>query len=241
VPTPEASFDPDEVADVPPPVQRFFLHALAPGQRLVSRAWCRQAGTFLVRPPRSWRPFRARQEFGTTPPSFAWDARIRLLPGVGISVLDSLARGQGSVSARLLGLVPLAAAGGTPEIAIGALQRYLAEAVLLPTALLPREGVAWAAIDDRRARATMTAGATTASLDFTFGAEGLVESVFAPDRPRDLGGGRTAPTPWRGRWWDDVPCDGMRVPSRGEVEWLLPEGPLPYWRASVSDLLYSYR
>ncbi|MET0554926.1 MAG: DUF6544 family protein, partial [Vicinamibacteria bacterium] len=188
-----------------------------------------------------WRPFRAIQSFGTAPAAFAWDARIRLLAGVTITVHDALAGGQGSVSARLMGIVALASAAGTPGMAVGALQRYLGEAVLLPTALLPREGVAWTAIDDARARATITAGAVTASLDFTFGGDGLVASVYAPDRPRDLGGGRTAPTAWQGRWWDDVLRHGMRVPSRGEVEWLLPDGPLPYWRASVDPPEYGWR
>jgi Family of unknown function (DUF6920) len=229
------------VASVPPPVRRFFERALTPGQRVVAHAACTQAGSFLVRAPRTWRPFRAVQTFDTGPPAFAWDARIRALPGVAITVRDTLADGQGAVSARLMRLVTLAAAGGTPEVAAGALQRYLAEAVLLPTALLPREGVAWAAVDDRRARATLTAGPTTASLEFAFGDDGLVESVFAPDRPRDLGGGRSARTPWRGRWYEEVQRDGMRVPSRGEVEWILPEGPLPYWRADVTDLTYRYR
>ena len=208
---------------------------------MIAGATCTQEGTFLVRPPRTWRPFRAVQTFDTAPPGFAWDARIRALPGVTITVHDTLCRGQGAVSARLLRLFPLASAGGTPAIAVGALQRYLAEAVLLPTALLPREGVAWAALDEHRATATLTAGATTASLEFAFGDDGLVESVFAPDRPRDLGGGRSAPTPWRGRWRDPVARDGMRVPSRGEVEWVLAEGPLPYWRADVVDLQYRYR
>jgi hypothetical protein len=231
----------DEVALQPPPVRRFFERALTPGQRVISHATCAQAGTFLVRPPRSFRPFRAVQTFATAPPAFAWDARIRALPGVGITVHDTLAGGQGAVSARLMRLFTLAAAGGTPAIAVGALQRYLAEAVLLPTALLPREGVVWSAIDDRRARATLTTDGTTASLELAFGDDGLVESVFAPDRPRDLGGGRSAPTPWRGRWCDPVTVEGMLVPSRGAVEWLLPEGPLLYWRASVTDITYRYR
>jgi hypothetical protein len=44
-----------------------------------------------------------------------------------------------------------------------------------------------------------------------------------------------------GRWCDPVTVEGMLVPSRGAVEWLLPEGPLLYWRASVTDITYRYR
>lgn len=219
-------------------MRRFFGRALTPGQPVVAQATCAQTGEFLLRPPRTWRPFRAVQTFGTAPPSFAWAARIRVVPGLAIRVRDTFEQGQGSVSARLLRFVTLASAGGTPEIATAALQRYLAECVLLPTGLLPREGVGWEGVDDRRARATLADGATTASIEVTFGEDELVESVFVPDRARDLGGGRSAPTPWQGRWFDPVVRHGMRVPSRGAVEWLLPEGPLPYWRASVADLQY---
>jgi hypothetical protein len=125
-------------------------------------------------------------------------------------------------------------------MAKGALQRYLAEAELVPTALLPREGVVWTALGDASAGVSLTVGATTASVELSFGADAMVVSVFAPDRPRAVGG-RTVPTPWRGRWWEYALHGGLRVPTRGEVEWLLPEGPLPYWRATVSNLRFQLR
>lgn len=227
---PSGPFSGADLEGLPPVVRRYFGRALAPGQRMVAGARVSQVGEFLLRPPRGWRPFRATQDFETAPPTFRWNARIRLGPGLGVRVDDRFEDGQGSVRARLLGF-PLADAGG-PDVTRGALQRYLAEAVLLPTALLPREGVAWTALDDARARASLTVGETTAALEFAFGPDGLVESVFTADRPRDVGG-RSQPTPWRGRWWDPEDHEGLRVPSRGQVEWLLPDGPLPYWRARV--------
>jgi hypothetical protein len=229
-----AAYWPSELDGLPPPVRRYFEAALTPGQRVVAGVTCTQEGTFLIRPPSTWRPFRATQRFETLPPSFRWDARIRAFPGVGIAVHDTFADGQGSISARFLGVVPLASSAGTPEMAKGALQRYLAEAVLMPTALLPREGVVWTQLGEASARATLTVGATAASVELSFGADAMVASVFAPDRPREVGG-RTVPTPWRGRWWEYALHGGARAPTRGEVEWLLPEGPLPYWRATVSD------
>ena len=32
--------------------------------------------------------------------------------------------------------------------------------------------------------------------------------------------------------------DGMRVPLDGEVEWILPEGPRPYWRGHLQDIRF---
>jgi hypothetical protein len=239
-PPAEGVFDPAEVADLPPCVRRFFDRVLVAGQRVVASASCTQDGAFLLRAPSFWRPFRATERFETRPAGFRWDASVRTLPGVPIVVHDAFAQGEGSVDATLFGLVHLVQSRGTGAMAVASLQRYLAEAVLLPTALLPREGVAWTPLDDDRARATLAGPGVEASIELTFGPDGFVSTVFVPDRPRDVAG-RLVPTPWRGRWWAEVTCDGMHVPSAGEVEWLTPEGPLPYWRARVEDLRFVYR
>jgi hypothetical protein len=221
---------------LPLPVGRYFERAIPEDQKRIARARVFQEGTFLVRPPRLWRPFRAVETFTARPPGFLWEARIRMLPGVHVLVRDAFHEGAGSMRARCLGY-RLADTAGTPAIAAAALQRYLAEAVLMPTALLPAEGVAWTAIDASSARASLAAGTTRVSLDFRFGRDGLVESVLAPARMRDVGGQGVA-TPWRGRWWDYEEQDGLLAPRCGEVEWLLPQGPQPYWRGQVTRIEY---
>jgi Family of unknown function (DUF6920) len=189
-----------------------------------------------VRPPNLWRPFDATETFRARPPGFLWEARIRMIAGIPIVVRDAFREGVGSMHAAFMGIRLLDTAG-TPEIAAAALQRYLAEAVLLPTALLPWEGVSWAAIDASSARASLTEGTTRAALEFRFGRDGLVESVFAPARMRDVKG-RGVATPWQGRWWDYEEQDGVLAPRSGEVEWLLPQGAQPYWRGEVTQLDY---
>jgi hypothetical protein len=32
----------------------------------------------------------------------------------------------------------------------------------------------------------------------------------------------------------------MRVPLDGEVAWLLPEGPKPYWRGRIAEIDYEF-
>jgi hypothetical protein len=75
------------------------------------------------------------------------------------------------------------------------------------------------------------------ALDFRFSDDGLVESIFTPERARDVDG-KAVPTPWQGRFWDYEDRGGMRIPLGGEVEWLLPEGPQVYWRGRVTDVLF---
>jgi len=67
------------------------------------------------------------------------------------------------------------------------------------------------------ARATLAAGATTMSVDFHPGTDGVVERIYTASRERDLGGGRTLPTPWQGHLAQYETRDGVRIPLEGEV------------------------
>jgi hypothetical protein len=233
-----AVFSPAELDPLPAPVARYFRAVLRDGQPLVRHARLVQEGDFLVRPtPDGWRPFRATQHFAVQPAGFVWDARMRMAPGVAIRVRDAFVDGTGSMHASVLGLFTMLSVEGTPAIAAGALHRYLAEAAWFPTALLPSQGVVWTPIDDSTARATLAAAGTTVWLDFHFAPDGLVRSVFTPERARDVDG-RAVPTPWQGRFLEYAERSGMRIPVRGEVEWFLPEGPLVYWRGRITEIAY---
>lgn len=126
---------------------------------------------------------------------------------------------------------------GRVELSRGALQRYLAEAVWFPTALLPREGLKWTAVDDSTALATLTDSGITVSLQFRFDSRGDVVGVYAPDRPRAVHGTYQA-TPWAGRFRNHAVRNGVRIPLEGEVEWIMPAGPLPYWRGRMVSIEY---
>jgi hypothetical protein len=181
----------------------------------------------------------AAQVFSTQPPAFVWDARIGIAPGVHVRVRDAYLAGAGSMRGELLGLVPVVDAHDTPEMAAGALQRYLAEAVWFPTALLPSQGVRWSAIDGSTARATLADGQTTVSLDFRFDAAGEIAGCFTSARYRQVKGGYEQ-TPWAGRYAAYAERGGVRTPLEAEVEWILPAGRLPYWRAHIARIDYEY-
>lgn len=238
-PTP-ATYSVAELEGLPEPVQRYFRAALRDGQPIITRARLTQRGEFLQQEAEDgWRPFTATQTVRTGPPGFLWDARIASAPGMDVRVHDAYIAEEGLLEGALLGLVTLLHVSGTPEAAEGELMRYLAEGVWAPTALLPSQGVRWEPVDEAHARATLVDGETSVSLVFAFGADGLASSVFAPARPRDVGG-EMAPTPWEGRFAKYVERDGMQVPAWGEVEWQ-PEGRhLPYWRADIVEAVYEY-
>jgi hypothetical protein len=130
-------------------------------------------------------------------------------------VRDSYMRGQGSMYGSIATLMPVVDQSATPEMALGALHRYLAEAVWLPTALLPGDGMSWSSIDDQTARATLTDGDNTVSADFHFGSSGEVLAISA-ERYRDVNGTHVL-TPWVVRLRDYQRVRGVMVPLSGEV------------------------
>jgi hypothetical protein len=136
--------------------------------------------------------------------------------------------------------VPVVSVEGTPEVAAAALQRYLGEAAWFPTALLPSQGVTWEPIDGTRARATISADSTAVSLEFSFGPDGLVSSVFSPDRYYDDGTNPPVPRPWTAKILRHEEHHGMKIPAEAFVAWQLPDGPFQYWRGRPAQVEYEY-
>jgi hypothetical protein len=232
------AFDMGELTGLPDPVKRYFRAVLQQGQPMVAAVNAEHRGVFNMSSSAGrWRPFVSTQRVITRRPGFAWDGRISMIPGVRVYVHDAYVAGEGILRATLWGLVSLLEVRASPEVAHGDLMRFLAEAACYPTALLPSQGVHWEAADEASARATLKDGATTVTMLFRFDGAGLITTVSAEARGRQVNGS-IVPTPWEGRWWDYQVRDGMLVPLAGEVAWLLPEGPKPYWRGRVTALRY---
>src|SRR5262249_23757304 len=192
-PRPPGTFDFACLKGVPPPVARFLSRSLAEEQPLIEAIKVEQTGEFRL--GEAWRPFHATQRFTVEPPGFVWDARIAMMPLVPVLVRDSYVAGSGAMRGEIGGVYPVVNQSERRELDAGALQRFLAETVWFPTALLPRDNLKWDPIDDHRARATLTDGHTTVSLEFRFNDANEVTEIFAPDRYAE-NRGRYQPKPW---------------------------------------------
>jgi hypothetical protein len=231
-------FTSEEIADLPPPVQRYFRAVLSEGQRPVRAVKLIHEGTFnLGTSDERWLPFVSNQVVVTSPPGFDWDAKVRMGPGASVFVHDAYLDGEGILLAKLLGLVSVADLRGTPEMAQGELLRFLAEAPWYPTSLLPSQGVTWEAVGDRSARATLKDKGTRVSMTFTFDERGLIETGRTEGRFRAVGDAMV-PTPWRIRLGAYQEEDGMRIPTEGEVGWELPDRYQPYWRGKITRISF---
>ena len=225
---------------LPRPVARYFAFAIPPGQPRIRGAHIRWAGEFQLRPNAGWSPFTAEQDFTTRPPGFVWNAKIRMLGFVPMRVRDSYIGGTGAMLARLGGIVPVVNQHGSPEMASGALTRWLGEAIWFPTALLPDgnpgDGVHWDAIDATTARATLTDGEISVQAEFHFARTGEITRMTAM-RYRDVNGVGVL-TPFEAVCGSYARREGVMIPMSAEVAWLLPEGRFPYWRGRPVEVRY---
>lgn len=233
-------FHRSELAGLPAPVQRYFQRALKDEAPIIAAARFAHQGTFNMGATTArWSPFTSQQIVIAKRPGFDWHGRISAGYGLFARVHDAYVGGNGLLVAKLMGVVPLAELRDTPEMAQGEFMRWLAEACWYPTALLPSQGVLWTAVDDQSARASFSDGPTTVSLLFHFNAEGLIDRISSPARPR-LVDGQVSSAAWEVRLWAYEEHSGVSIPAEGEVAWLLPSGRYPYWRARISHLEFDW-
>jgi hypothetical protein len=235
------------LSPLPRPVQRYFRTVLKDGQPFIAQSLIEQSGEFRSKesdnPEAGWQPFTATEGFATWPPGFVWDARIRLGPVGSMWVRDSYLARQASTVGALLGTIPVVNEPDTPAMRAGALQRYLAESVWLPTALLPESGVRWTEIDATHAGAALTEGATTVSLDFEFGEDGRILSTYTAGRQRagSEHNGNYRALPWGARYRGHHEQDGMLVPLESEAYWVVDGREQPYFRGRNVRIEYDFR
>ena len=151
------------------PVRRYFRAAIAPGTHLARAGRLRMRGS--IKFSKLWVPFRA-DELLAPLHGYCWPAAVAggLLRGS-----DVYAAGNGRMSWKLLGLVPMIGAGG-PDVTRSAIGRAVAEGMWLPTALLPRYGVDWHAEDETHLVASIPIAGDHVALHLTIDDDGLVRS-----------------------------------------------------------------
>ena len=236
-------YDARELEGLPAPVQRYFRAVLKEGQPMVSAVTIEMAGTInMSATAEQWKPFTSVQRVVTSAGSgsgFIWDAKIAMLPGITVRVVDSYIAGKGLLQAAMQGLFTVADISGGDEMARGEFMRFFAETPWYPTALLPSQGVQWAAVDGSSANASINDGDVTLTLLFHFNDAGLIDSVRAEARG-GMVGKEMVMRPWECGLSNYQMRDGMTVPMSGEAAWVRPDGRKTYFMGSVKSIAYEY-
>ncbi|WP_029528196.1 DUF6920 family protein [Polaromonas glacialis] len=237
---PATRYNAHELEGLPEPVQRYFRAVLKDGQPIIAAVTIELAGSFnLAAGGEQWKPFTSRQRVAVHRPGFLWNAKVSMLPGVTVRVIDSYIAGKGLLRAAVLGLFTVASVRGGGEIARGEFMRFLAEAPWYPTALLPSQGVRWEAVDEHSANATLTDGPLTLTLLFGFNDADMIDSVCAKARGAMVGK-EVVMLPWESAMSNYQVRSSMTVPINGQAAWVRPEGRKPYFLGTITSLAYEF-
>lgn len=172
-PADPGTFDHSMILGLPEPARRYFLYTIRPGTPLYTVAEITMEGEFSLanKAKPDYMPMRAEQILAA-PHGFVWTMRA----GRGlmrVSGSDSAEEGHSWSRFWLLGIAPVARAGGNADHARSAFGRYIAEAVFwTPAALLPGEDVHWSPIDESTARVTVARWGLEQAVDLSVDADG---------------------------------------------------------------------
>lgn len=205
-----AVFNDGEIEELPEPVRRYFASAVADRVPLATSATLRMRGAIKLN---RWLPFRAHQILNPHA-GYVWAARVAWL----ISGADYYTNGQGGMDWKLAGLKQLVHAEGS-DVSRAAAARGAAEAMWIPTAMLPRYGVEWAANDNHHIEASWRIDGRPFTSRLQVGDDGMVQTVVF-DRwgdPDETGTWGMHPFGCEVTGYDTF--HGLTIPTSGSVGW----------------------
>ena len=207
---PAGSFDPEEIADLPDDVQRYFMASVEPGTPVAQSVRVSMRGHIKVG---RWLPYRA-VEILNPRVGFRWGA---VAAGV-IRGFDQFVDGRGQMSWKLAAIIPVVRAEG-PDVSRSAAERAAAEAVWVPTALLPRFGTEWSTAGDGWVAARYSIGKYPLELHLELSPEGWVRSVRFDRWGDPRGRGEYSSHSFGGEFDQHQSFGGLTIPTRGRLGW----------------------
>jgi hypothetical protein len=205
-----SAFDERALDGLPSPVASFFRSSVAPGTPATASARIRMRGRIKIG---RWLPFRAIEVL-TPMAGFVWAARAA---GV-ISGSDRFVDGRGGMDWRLFGMIRVMHASG-PDVSRSAAERAAAEAVWVPTSLLPGFGVDWSASGDEHITARYQIADYPVEIHCALADDARLRSIVFQRWGDPDGTGEFAPHPFGGEFSAHATFNGLTIPSEGRFGW----------------------
>ncbi|ANU12061.1 hypothetical protein BBH88_18255 [Planococcus antarcticus DSM 14505] len=222
---------------LPLPVKN-WLHAIgAVGHEQINNVSLKQSGWIKLKPEqKAWTASEAKQISFTDPPAFRWSVKMKMGKGLFVTGKDSFEEGKASMRIKIAGILPISKSVDNEKTNQSALQRYLMEMAWYPSAVFSPL-LSWERVDAHTAKATITYRELTGSATYFFNEQSellRVEAWRYKDSGKDA-----LPLLCIGTVIEQQLVDGLTVPVKMEVSWVLEGGTFTWYKFDAQDIRFN--
>jgi hypothetical protein len=200
--------------------------------RLIRAIILEETGSLQMAPGARPIPFTSEQHSDCTRSGFLWKAHLNPGKLSSATIVDTHEDGHGWITVKAIGLIPAKRFAGC-DVDLGEMQRFLASVTLCPATLLNHPTLDFQTLEALTLRVSDQRDRLGAFVDIVLSQNGEPIECRA-QRPR-LVGKHSILTPWRTHGSEFRVFEGLRVPTRLEAQWDLPEGPFAYYRSEITS------
>ena len=227
-----------DIENLPAPVQRYFRYTLKEGTEYIRFARMKASGKFRRPLQKEWVKMEAREYFSVEPPGLIFDSVMKQGP-VWFDIRDKYWRGKGGMYVNMLSGINVLKENDTRELNTTTFLRWIGEAVMFPTALLPSEYIKWKPIDENSAELEVTHGNNKGTYQVYFNDIGEIVKYESDNRYDKIDGRfqKVGSVAVRSGYKE---LGGFRVPTEFLITRILPDGTHEdFWQGQVTDISYS--
>ncbi|GAA5417543.1 hypothetical protein Pryu01_02617 [Paraliobacillus ryukyuensis] len=225
------------IEDLPLLVQRWLKNVGVVGKEKINEVSLKQKGLMKLKPSQvKWTTAEAVQYTTVEKPGFLWNVNMRFLPFLHVIGRDSYIEGKSAMIMKLLSLITVANVSDNWKANESTLQRYLLEIPWYPSAVLS-SFITWESVDQFSAMATMTYQGVKGSAIFYFMENGDLEKISAL-RFKDIDKNAER-VECIGEIKEQAVVDGITIPTKLHVSWMLKEGKYTWYKIDVFDVKFN--
>lgn len=232
----EEIFTYSEVKNQPELINSYFTKAVGDSTTKPKFITVNQKAKFKTDVKSEWKSITAVQYFTTESPNFLWASEMKSSKFFWINAIDSYINRKGNMLIKLNSSITVADSWGI-ELDKSGLFRYISEAVLFPTKLLPSEKLKWNILDSNTAEIKFSDGEISVVAKLFFNPENLISKIETFDKYRALEEGyeRSMYTIYLSKY---KKINGFIIPTYIEAEWDLKSGKFKYGKFSIENIEY---
>lgn len=217
-------------------VRRWLIRSGVLGKEMPSYAYIEQKGEMrLDSESDKWIFASSKQFAGIKMPGFVWQVKAAFIPFINMYGMDSFVDGSGSLEMRLFNLVRLVNVKDTVKVNQSSLARYLLELPWYPQAAL-NKNMKWEEVDEYKARLVMSHRGIVGQVYIYFNKDyDVIKTSSMRYKDTDDSGELLECI---GESKDFEVFDGIRIPSKIHITWILPQGDYTWYKLKVEKLTY---